>query len=393
LGIQALLLLLALLALAATIIVMRPSAEAASLIVFLSIYMSALALARTLFIPAYADEAMAFPSILEVSCRFGAIATALVLLVSTSVSMLIALIGFPVFGLVAALGAAGSAIRRAHTLRADMTRKPLLATMRRIWPFAAMELVVQLYMRVEIILLGLLVGDIATGIYATGLKFFEVGVNPLVVLALAAFPSLSRMSVGDRNVFERAAAAFLRITLALGGCLTLLLYFVVPPVLVSVLGVRFAEAAAILPWMSGLTTLVAIGYVMDRLLLVNDLQVRRVKLLALGTLVRLAVALALIPRFQVAGAVAAAIIGVGFVGLLYVLALRDHMPLGDHARIIGGFAAVLAAAIGIGMIASSISVWLAPFMAFVTFGLAAFSFGLLPRWPIAARPVPAQTFE
>jgi O-antigen/teichoic acid export membrane protein len=393
LGIQALLLLVAFVALVVALIVMRPSAEAAGLIVFLSIYMSALALARTLFIPAYADETMALPSILELLCRFAAVATALVLMASMSVSLLIALIGFPIFGLAMALGAAGSAKGRAQTLAANTTREALSATIKRIWPFAAMQVVGQLYGRTEIILLGLLVSDLATGVYATGLKFFEVGMGPLTLLALAAFPSLSRISVGDRTAFERAAATFLRITLALGGCLTLLLCFVVPPLLVPVLGARFTESAAILPWMGGLAMLQAIELALSRLLLVSDLQVRRFKLLALSTLVRLAIALALVPHFQVPGAVAAAVVGLGILDLLYALALPDHLRLGEHARIIGGFVTVLAAAVGIGMIAALASPWLAPLAAFLSFGLAVFLFRLLPRWPIAARPVPAQAFD
>jgi O-antigen/teichoic acid export membrane protein len=393
LGIQALLLLLAVLALAAAMIVIRPSVEPAGLIVFLSIHMSSLALARTLFIPAYADEAMAFPSILELLCRFGAIATALLLMASTSVSLLIALIGFPVFGLAAALGAAGSAKRRARTFRANTSYKALSAAMKRIWPFAASEVVGQVYMRTEIILLGLLVGDLATGIYASGLKFLEVGFSPLAFLALAIFPSLSRISVGDRNDFARAAAMFLRITMALGGCLTLLLCFVIPPLLVPVLGVRFAEAAAILPWMSSLATLQAVVLVMVRLLLVSDLQVRSFKLVVLSTIARIVAAFVLISGFQVTGAVTAAITGIGILALLLTLALRDHLPVGEHVRIIGGFVTVLAAAVGIGMFVALISPWLAPGAALLSFGIAVFLFRLLPLGPIATQPVPTPTSD
>jgi O-antigen/teichoic acid export membrane protein len=393
LRIQALLLLLSLLALATAIIVLRPSAEAAGLIVFLSIHMASLALARTLFIPAYADEAMAFPAILELSCRLGAIATALVLMASTTVPLLNALIGFPIFGLAAALGAAASAKARVRTFRANTTRKALSATMRQIWPFAASELVGQLYMRTEIILLGLLVGDVATGIYASGLKFLEVGFSPLAFLGFAIFPSLSRISVGNRTDFERAATMFLRIALALGGCLTLLLCFVVPPLLVPVLGVRFAEAAAMLPWMSSLATLQAVVLVMTHLLLVCDLQVRCFKLVMLSTITRLAVALLLISRFHVAGAVTAAISGVAVLGLLSTLAVRGHLAVGEHVRIIGGFVTVLSAAVGIGMAVGLISPLLAPGAVFVSFGLAVFLFRLLPLEPIPTQPLSGPTLD
>jgi O-antigen/teichoic acid export membrane protein len=393
LGIQALLVLLSVLALAGAIAFIRPSAEAASLILFLSIYMSALALARTLFIPAYADETMAWAAILELLCRLAATATALVLMASRSVSLLIALIGFPIFGVVAALGAAGSAARRAGTLRADIDHNALSAMTKQIWPFAAIEVIGQLYLRVEVILLGLLAGALATGIYGTGLKFVEVGVSPLILLAFAVFPSLSRLSVGDHDQLERAAAMFLRITLALGGSCALLLCFLVPPLLVPVLGDRFAEAAVILPWMSSLAMLVAIEHAMNRLLLVCDLQVRRVNLLAFATLIRLAVALTLIPLFQLTGAVAAAIVGFGSLGLLFAFALRGHLPVGEYARIIAGFVTVLGAAVGIGSVAVMISPWLAPLAALASFGLGIFVCGLLPRWPIAAPLVPAQPLD
>jgi hypothetical protein len=75
------------------------------------------------------------------------------------------------------------------------------------------------------------------------------------------------------------------------------------------------------------------------------------------------------------------------------LALRDHLPVGEHVRIIGGFVTVLAAAVGIGMFVALISPWLAPGAALLSFGIAVFLFRLLPLGPIATQPVPAPTLD
>jgi O-antigen/teichoic acid export membrane protein len=393
LGTQGFMIAVALLALAGYLLVTRPGREAAVIIVLLSTYLLTGALARTLFVPAFAHQAMAMPAVAEMACRGGAVAVALLLMIWLKAPLVIALLGFPVAGLVLSGVATASASRHARSLSLSTSWPAVASTVRAAWPFAASEVVMQIYARADLIMLSLIIGTTAAGIYASGFKFVEVGVMPLVFLGVAAYPRLSRLFEPDPHGFTEFATGLLRGTLFLGGLLAWALYFLVPVAIVPLFGDRFASAAPIVRIMAGLALLSAAEIALVRVMLAAHLQLARFRLLAIGTGLNVALNLFLIPLFQIRGAVGAWILTLAVIDVLYAKALQDCLAFRRWLSIFGAYAVAAACGLGMGLVSArwAAAGWVPAAVSLVAFVMAAVATRLVPvkppelRWLSALR--------
>lgn len=346
----------------------------------LSLYLASMAVAWTLFVPAYAQEAMRLPAIVEVLTRLLATVLALTLVLLTDSPLVVALIGCPFAGIGALLLAARLARAGVGSLRPSLAGVSLGRLALEVAPFAITEVAGQLYARVDVIVLTTSHGSAATGVYAPALKLAEVGTAPLMLLVMAAFPALSRTSHTEPERFAVLAGEVLRVNLFLGGLIALGFIFVLPELAVPLLGPRFAPTVDFLPWAGLFAALQAAEIVLLRLLLATDLQTRAMRALIAGALCNLALNLALIPAFGAAGAMAAVLASLVLLTAIYGWSLRDRLPLRLPGRMIGSAAAALAAAVAVGELARAVVGM--PFAAFATasiaFLLLAALFDLLP---------------
>lgn len=365
--------------LAAFLLVSRPPRETAAATVLLSVNLLGFAVARTLFAPAFARQAMAGPAIAELICRGGAILAALAAMALWHASLVTALIAFPVAGLVLAGVAAASALRHVGSIAPRASWPTIRDTVRVAWPFGASDIVFQVYARADLVLLTLVAGEAVAGIYASGFKFVEAGTMPLSFLSVAAFPELSRLFESDPRGFGRFANDLLRRTLFLGGLLAWLLAFCMPVLIVPVFGHRFEATAPLMRPMGGLALLFAAEIVLVRVLLAAHLQVARVRLFTLATVVNVVLNLILIPLFRIPGAVAAWMLTLIVINVSYAWAVRDHVPRRRLAAAFAGYIAAAATGVGADLVAVRLGAagWLAAAAALASYVLASLAAGLV----------------
>jgi len=366
--------------LAAALLIAQPPLAVVLMTVGLSVYLGGFIISHTLFVPAFAREAMTGPSLAELGCRAAAVAVILTLALAAHERLEIALLGFPLAGVAILAVGWRSARSLGGTDLPAVSRSDLLATAREAWPFAANEIVGQAYARTGIILLQLVAGAAATGGFATLLKLVEVGTAPLTLAVTAAFPGLSRAFHEDPPAFRRGAVDMLRVVLLLAGCLVMAFCFLVPWLLPVVFGPDFAALRPELPWIGGLAALSGIEIVYLRLLLASDRQGGVVGVLVAGTAVSVAANVALVPWFGVPGAVAASLVGMLTLVLAYGRMLCAVLPLRDQLAVIVRFAACLAAGSAAGFAAQAEA---GPFgavaLAIAAFGVAGLATGFVPR--------------
>jgi O-antigen/teichoic acid export membrane protein len=373
----------ALLALAGVLISSSPEAHTAGVLLCLSTYMLTGALAQTLFIPAYAEQAMSFPAFADLGCRAGASLAAIAALQLGHESLAISLAGFPLAGLVLVGIAAGSARARLGSLPGPSSLRAVIDMAREVWSFAASELVFQIYTRSGLILISLLAGEAVAGIYASGSKFIDVGIMPLVFLGVASYPALSDGFGRDPARFAVLARDLMRSTLFLAGLLGWGLWFVVPAVIVPLLGERFAPAREVVHWMAGVAVVYAAEIALVRLMLAAHLQIERLRLLAICTVVSLLVNVALISAFGLGGAIGGAVLTFAAIDAMYALALARRVPALQLGTLFAGYAAVVIAALIAGIAAQELedSVCLAAGSSLLVFVGGCAMLGLLPPLP------------
>ena len=325
LGAQILVVVLTVLALAFYLLITGGSRTIVGIVVLLSVYQFASAISRTLFIPANAQQAMIGPAVTELCCRGGAIVVAMVSINFLHSSLLVALVGFSAFGVILVVAAALSARRFSGSLAVSAKRKAIRAQLEVLWSFSVAEAIVQVFIRVGLVVLTLSAGAEVSGLYATGLKFMEIALMPLVFIGLAVYPRLSQLSGSNDDALLPASSQFLAVASIMTGVVIWGLYFVIPLVLVPLLGPRFESTVPVLHMMTGLALVQAGEIVLVRLLLATDLQISRLRIIAVGTLLNFALTLGLVPYWRITGAVVAGIAALAVVDLGYAFALRRSL--------------------------------------------------------------------
>lgn len=312
-----------------------------SVIIELAALLTSQYLARTFFIPAMASQAMKAPALTDFGCRFGAIIFALAAIFAAETSLPALLVGFPLAGAVFVALAARSSVAHGASLRPHFDVRRLARTLRSTSTFTGCELLGQFYSRTDFLLIAFLLGNADVGLYATDMKFVEYGVIPLYLLGIAAYPSLTRAAAFDPPEFRGGVRELACLMFFLAGWLAVGLFCLVPLLIVPIFGAPFAAAAGILPWFAALALLKGgEGTIYRVVYAVRRPSLYFVAMLA-GTVLTIALNIALIPRLGLPGAVIAAMASVALVTGVCAARLRRSLT----PRVLAGAAMRLAAAL------------------------------------------------
>jgi O-antigen/teichoic acid export membrane protein len=310
----------------------------------LMFFQVALSIARNLFVPALAAQAMGTPALVEVSCRIGATVIALVLILRrTPIAFPVALLSFPIAGVVLIALAYRNSVRHGAIWRIDPRWSVLRDTWTRTAHFAGSETLNQFYARTDLLLIAYFLGQAHVGLYATDIKFVEVGIVPLVYIGVAVYPILVGIADGPAAQFLSAARDFCRVQLMLSGWLAVGISLLIPRLIVPLFGADFAPAAPLLPWFALFAVVKGCEIALYRLLYSMRKQSVYFRSLAVGTVVIAALNVLLIPRSGVVGAIHATVASTACVVLINAIGLANRIPW----RVFGELLARLAAALGL----------------------------------------------
>ncbi len=357
----------------------------ASVIIEFSVFFTGWYTARLLFIPSMALESMATPALTELGCRLFAITLAVCLVLIARSSLPVAIAGFPIAGVAFTYFALKNARRRAGRPQFNAPRSGVLATLRGAAPFAASDLLYQFYSRTDLLLIAFWLGASETGIYASAVKFIEVGLLPLVLLGTASYPVIGRLAFPRSPDFERAAREFTSTIFALSGWVAVGVAWVLPPLIVPLLGQRFRPAIALLGWFAVLALTKGLDAAFSRLLFSLREQAWYVRMLALSTVLIVLLNCALIPLLGLRGAAIAAIISslAGNIGCAYGLRrhVRPRILVTAAVRLVLALAGTGGAVLGADALGAG--PWARALLALVLFPAAALVAGLVPNWRLS----------
>lgn len=321
LGSQTCIAAIALAALAIYLIATSPDAAVLTVILALTAYQLCSAFANTLFVPAMAQQRMVWPSLVVMLGRGLGLAIAAPLILIWGAPLHIAVPAFALAGVLTAVLAARSAIGYGLPLRIHVSRPALRTNVRILWSFAATDVMSQVFTRIGVIALAVLVSEQAAGIYAAGLKLVELACLPLLFLGRAAYPGLSR-AFADPQQFGRITRRALWAGIALACLSALALLIAVPPLLVPMLGPAFAGTEPVIAAMAALVFVQGIEIALGRLLLSANLSVARAAWTSIGACVCVVLTLATARAFGIQAAIGAAVLAFILVDVLYAVTLR-----------------------------------------------------------------------
>lgn len=393
LGTQAVMVALALIGLAVYLLLTAPSQAVLIVVLNLGAYQIGSSIAGTLFVPAMGQQRMLGPALSEPVCRALAMLIASLSIWLAHASLAQSLMGYPIGGVLYVLLAAGSARRHGSSLRVDLSRPAIARIAGILAAFSGIEILAQLLARVGVIALTLLRGPAAAGFYATGMKLVEVALRPLNFTGIAAYPRLSLAYRQDRAVFLSTSDGLLWLMLLTAGALAWGLYFVAPPLLVPVLGVRYAGAEPVVRLIALIAALQACDTILGRLLFAADRHHARALVMAIGAALAVILNLVMIRKFGVNGAIFATTIAYALMNLLYLVILRRPLTGSGWMRVLLTLALSLLGGIAGASIAYTqhLGVWMqAAFSAAIFALIVGAGYWYAQRTPLDARSVRAQ---
>jgi O-antigen/teichoic acid export membrane protein len=374
-----------LLGLAALIILLLAGIVRASgwiVILELSVYVIGWSLSHTFFVPAMASQSMVRPAVTDLSCRLAAILCALLLTSVAHPSLPWLLAGFPVAGVLLAVLALRNATQHGASLQLARTWRGIISTVRGTSSFAGSEVLNQFYARTDLLLIAYFLGNANVGIYATDIKFVEVGILPLVLLGTAAYPLLSRHAAHDLGAFEHSGRDFTRIVFFFSGWLGVGIYCLIPLLIVPLFGGKFAPAVTLLTWIALFAVMKGVEVAFYRLLYAVRRQMFYCGSLIVGTVFIVFLNLQLIPTFGILGAIVAAIISIIVVDSICAFGLTRHLGAGFLASALARLTLVLlitAALITCARRLLDAGPWMSALVGCGVFPLLGILFGLVPN--------------
>ena len=296
--------------------VTQPTPQVLAIIVGMTLYQLGAAFSATLFVPAMAEQQMMPPAFINLLGRGSAFVSTGLLIWLFDFSLHVASVAFAAGGLLMFVLAVRSAASFKARLRPNLSAKVVREGVRTLWSFAAVGLLGQLLNRIGVIALSLQVGSAAAGIYTTGLKLVEVACLPLVFIGVAAYPRLCHV-FADPPGFKKLTRQAVIVGGLLAALLALAMYVAVPPLLVPILGARFAGAETVVAAMALIVLAQGAEIVLGRLMLAANLNVARALRITLGAFVCVLLTVTLTPAFGIEATIAALVCSYLLVDALY----------------------------------------------------------------------------
>ncbi len=179
-----------------------------------------------------------------------------------------------------------------------------------------------LYLRIDVVMLGLLSGDAEVGLYFTAARVLEASFIVPHIVMLVIFPLLAQ-SNDVRHLLRRTV-----VLLGLSGILAAIaLAFAGRWVIPQIYGADWARTGDILVLLSLAAPAVFLGYCLTQALVAKDLQERYLVVALIGLILNIGLNFILIPRFGGMGAAGATVVTEIVVTAGAAVALTWHRPI------------------------------------------------------------------
>ena len=300
------------------------STSAAAVAGLLAVYHLSAGLVRSLFLPAFAAQRMAAPALLDSGSRVLAVIAGIGMMLVGEERLLEVLLGFPILGIALLVMALWLARRDLGGLHLNLYPRSVISIARRAWPFAAGQVVFRLHSRADVLMLSLIVGSSATGIYAAGLKFVEVSMMVIALLGLALYPKLTRLAESDDTGFDVAVTTLMKGGLVACVVLGWGIVVFVPDLSPLFFGSEFRDTEWVVKLFALVVPVKGLVILGDRLMLAAGQEVQKLHFQTIATGLNVVFNGVLIPILAVEGAIIASVVSITVNAFLLVRHLRRY---------------------------------------------------------------------
>jgi O-antigen/teichoic acid export membrane protein len=204
---------------------------------------------------------------------------------------------------------------RGHTVRRARMRRLFRVS----WPLAMSTLAIAVYMRIDQIMLGQLVGDAAVGVYSAAVRISEIWYFVPMAIASSVFPSIIRARSVSRDVYDRRWQQLYDVMTLLAVGVALPMTFVSGWLIDLLFGAPYAAAGPVLAVHVWASVFVFLGVAGGKWFVAENRQIWSLQRTLAGAVVNVTLNAAMIPMFGVMGAAWATIVSQAVASLGYDL--------------------------------------------------------------------------
>lgn len=204
--------------------------------------------------------------------------------------------------LLAMLGARGPSL---VTLKVSFARaKVLLADS---WPLLLSGLAIATYMKIDQIMLGLMLGDEAVGIYSAATRISEVWYFVPMMIVASVFPTILRAKKQSEALYQQRLQRLYDLMVWLSVAVALPITFLSDPIVVLLYGPAYAEAGTVLAIHIWASIFVFLGVASGQWFIAENRQILSFQRTMIGAAINIFLNYIFIPRFGPVGAAVATV--------------------------------------------------------------------------------------
>ncbi len=195
------------------------------------------------------------------------------------------------------------------------------------WPLLLSGMAIMVYMKIDQIMLGQMLGDDAVGIYSAAVRISEVWYSIPMMIVASVFPAILESKKRDEAQYlqrlQRLYDAMVLVSIAIAVPMT----FLSAPIVVALFGTAYAESGAVLSIHIWATVFVFLGVASSQWFIAENRQILSLQRTLLGAAINVALNYILIPISGVVGAAWATVLAQASVCLFYDLFQKETRPM------------------------------------------------------------------
>jgi PST family polysaccharide transporter len=186
---------------------------------------------------------------------------------------------------------------------------------------------IMIYMKIDQIMLGQMLGDDAVGIYSAAVRVSEVWYFiPMMILA-SVFPSVLEAKKHDQTHYIQRLQLLYNLMVWLSVAIAIPMTFLSTPIIIALFGQAYAQSGQVLAIHIWASVFVFLGVASSQWFIAENRQILSFQRTALGAVINIGLNFVLIPKFGVVGAAYATVFSQAYVCLLFDLFQKETRPM------------------------------------------------------------------
>lgn len=195
------------------------------------------------------------------------------------------------------------------------------------WPLIVSAVAVTLYMRIDQIMLGQMIGDDAVGVYSAAVRISEVWYFIPMVVCASVFPALLAIKKESEEQYYIKLQKLFDIMFLISLCVAIPTTFIATYIVTFIFGGAYAGSGPVLALHIWASTFVFLGVAGSQWFIAENKQVLLLKRTIFGAIINIMLNLWLVPLYHTTGAAVATIVAQAFSTFLVDILERETRQL------------------------------------------------------------------